>query len=84
MVRGQAVGFFQRRRVILHRVRDALLGEQHVGVIRGELQGVPVPGDQQHIKACSLRPAGQGAQDVVRFVGRALHHGDSHQTQDIL
>ena len=35
VIRGKAVGLLQRFRIVFHRVRDALLGEEHVSVIGG-------------------------------------------------
>ena len=84
VIRGKAVGLLQCFRIVFHRVRDALLGEEHMGVICGELQGVPIPRDQQHVQASLFRPPGQGAQDVVRLIGGALHHGDVHLPQEVL
>ena len=84
MVRGQAVNLLQDLGIVFHGVRDALLGEEHVGVVRGELEGVPIAGDQQNVQPRLLPPAGKGAQNVVRLIGGALHHGDVHLPQNVL
>ena len=49
MVRCEPIGFLQGFWVIFHRIRDALFREQHMGMVRGELQGVPIPGHQQRV-----------------------------------
>ena len=74
-------GFHDGRRDGQH-VGDALLGQIDRHVVRDQLQGVAVTGDDSDGIAIGCRAAGQGADDVVPFVAFLFEDADAQAGQD--
>ena len=68
LLRAEAVGLPHGLRGKAHGVGDALAGEHQFRHPVHQLQGVPVPGEQQGLDPHALPLQGQGAQQVVRLV----------------
>ena len=59
-------------------VADALAGVEDGGVLPGELEGIPVAGDQQHLPPGLLAGLRDRAEDVVGLVAGALQNRNLH------
>ena len=71
LLRGDAEVLQHLFRGVQDDLRDAALGVEHAGLLRHQLQGIPVPGDEQGGDAGFFAAPGHGAQDVIRLEGGA-------------
>ena len=63
---------------------DALAGEEQGDFIVHQLQGVPITGEEQGVRALFPHLQGESAQDVVRLVACQAQYPQAHGGQDLL
>ena len=71
-------GFF----IIDGDIGDALFGEQHLDIALDQLELIPVPGDDPYLHILRS-PAGQGSDNVIRFIIVHFQGGDPHALEQL-
>ena len=84
LLRGQAVARHDLRGGEPGQVRDPFARVEHRHLIADQLQGVPIPGADQHLEARRLGPGHQGGDEVVGFVILFGEHGDAQGGEHVM
>ncbi len=82
-VGGDAVAFLDVGGVGQHDVGDPPPGVENPDVVVDELEGVPVPGDHEHVPTPGLGPPSQGGDHVVGFVSLPFDLDDPEGVQHL-